>query len=119
MFLYYIATHHIFMWIAVALAAIGNVLMWVSLERIFVTNKPEQLATLRNFREYPFVMRATHLGIIGLELKFIALVMAGLYVACYPATIHTVLFVVYVVWYLIMASLVMVGVMRVKRWWVR
>ena len=119
MSLYYVATHHIFMWVAVTLAVIGNVLVWGALEKVFVTNRPSWLVTAGDFRTYRSVQRAAHLGIFGIELKLIALVMAGVYVACYPATIHTVFLAVYFVWYLIMAVFVMVGTSRVKRWWVR
>lgn len=120
MSLYYIVTHQIFFWIAVALAIIGNLLVWASLEKIFTTNKPSSTGPLQRYYDeldWPPVQRASHYGVVGVELKLIALVVGGLYAASYPGRVSTLLLIGYLAWLLIMTVLVMVGVSRVKRWW--
>ena len=123
MFIYTLATHHIFMGVAVARAVIGNLLVWSSLERIFMTNRPA-----RSPFYYPLsgeltvhrgLQRASHLGVVGIEMNVIALVIAGAYAACYPDAGYTSLLVVYLVWLLIMTYAVMIAATRVKRWWNR
>lgn len=107
MFIYYIATHQIFFWIAMASALIGNMFVAVFLKEAFFS---EVIAHGKQR-----IRRQVHYGVFGLELKVLALLLALVYVACYPGPVPNILLAAYSLWVLMIAVLVNTGAARVKR----